>query len=90
MKAEQELVSAKKSIVTFLNQHYKNNKQLSVFINEINYCSSTALIKSKIKSVAIVNRCDEIQNLMIETEKQKSKNVQIDAALFELNHLKGV
>lgn len=88
-KEEQELTNAKKAVVSFLNEHYKKHKQLPIFISEINQCSTIFRIKPQVRGIVNANPCDEIQNLMIETEKQKSKTVQIDAALFELNHLKG-
>lgn len=88
-KAEQELANAKRSVVSFLNEYYKNHKQLPTFISEINQCNTISRIKPQVRNIVNANACDEIQYLMVETEKQKSKTVQIDAALFELNHLKG-
>lgn len=87
-KTAQNLANKKNLAVTFLKQHYKSHKKLSVFISSINQLNIDYSVKQKFEEIVRINLCDDIQILTTELENNKSKVTKIEGALSELNHLR--
>ena len=82
------LRNAKNLAVSFLNEYYRKNQQLSEFLSTINQQGTPYSVKSKLLEIVGANFCDDVVFLTNDMKNKKFEISQLDAALIDIKKLK--